>query len=47
MSHINEWGSGMSFVRDHDHGESYAVVGLAIGGDQHVSCRRGPQRRLP
>ena len=37
MSHINEWGSGMSFVRDHHHGESYAVVGLAIGGDQHVS----------
>ena len=37
MSHINEWGSGMSFVRDHHHGESYAVVGLAIGGDQRIS----------
>ncbi len=37
MSHVNEWGSGMSFVRDHNHGESYAVVGLAIGGDQHIN----------
>ena len=37
MSHISEWGSGMRFVRDHDHGASYAVVGLAIGGDQHIS----------
>jgi hypothetical protein len=47
MSHINEWGSGMSFVRDHHHGESYAVVGLAIGGDQGGQCRRHPQRCLP
>jgi len=37
MSHISEWGSGMSFVRDHNHGESYAVIGLAIGGDQGVN----------
>jgi hypothetical protein len=37
MSHTNEWGSGMSFVRDHHHGESYVVVGLAIGGDQGVN----------
>jgi len=37
MSHMNEWGSGMSFVRDHNHGESYVVVGLAIGGDQGVN----------
>jgi glycosidase len=37
MSHVNDWGSGISFVRDHNHGESYAVVGLAIGGDQQVS----------
>ena len=37
MGHISEWGSGMHFVRDHDHGASYAVVGLAIGGDQHIS----------
>jgi hypothetical protein len=27
----------MSFVRDHNHGESYVVVGLAIGGDQGVT----------
>ena len=37
MSHVNEWGSGMSFVRDYNDGESYAVVGLAIGGDQHIT----------
>ncbi|MEZ5581926.1 MAG: alpha-amylase family glycosyl hydrolase [Candidatus Competibacteraceae bacterium] len=37
MSHVNEWGSGLSFVRDHNNGESYAVVGLAIGGDQQAS----------
>ena len=37
MSQISEWGSGMRFVRDHNHGESYAVVGLAIGGDQSMS----------
>ena len=37
MSHVNEWGGGMSFVRDHNDGESYAVVGLAIGGDQGIS----------
>ncbi len=36
MSHIHEWGSGIRFIRDHHHGESYAVVGLAIGGDQHI-----------
>ncbi len=37
MSHVGEWGSGMSFVRDHNDGESYAVVGLAIGGGQDIS----------
>lgn len=37
MSHVNEWGSGMSFVRDYNDGESYAVVGLAIGSDQNIS----------
>ena len=36
MSHVNEWGGGMSFVRDHNGGESYAVIGLAIGSDQFV-----------
>ena len=34
---INEWGSGMRFVRDLDDGASYAVVGLAIGGDQDIT----------
>ena len=37
MSHINEWGGGISFVRDFNEGESVAVVGLAIGNDQHIS----------
>lgn len=35
MSQVSEWGSGMSFVRDA--GDSYAVVGLAIGSAQTVS----------
>ena len=37
MGQFNEWGGGMSFVRDYNDGESYAVVGLAIGGDQGVT----------
>ena len=37
MSHIAEWGGGMRFVRDLNDGESYAVVGLAIGGGQDIS----------
>ena len=37
MSHVGEWGSGMSFVRDYNNGESYAVVGLAIGSDQTIT----------
>lgn len=37
MSHVHEWGSGLRFVRDHNDGESYAAVGLAIGGDQDVT----------
>jgi glycosidase len=37
MSQVQEWGAGMSFVRDYGEGESYAVVGLAIGRDQDVS----------
>jgi glycosidase len=36
MSHVNEWGSGMAFVRDLSQEGSYAVVGLAIGSDQQV-----------
>ena len=36
MSQLNEWGSGLSFVRDHDGGRSYVVVGLAIGSDQAI-----------
>jgi glycosidase len=37
MSHMREWGSGLAFVRDHDDGDSYAVVGLAIGGGQDIT----------
>ncbi|WP_013321734.1 alpha-amylase family glycosyl hydrolase [Gloeothece verrucosa] len=37
MREVNEWGSGMSFVRDYNNGESYVVVGLAIGGDQNIT----------
>jgi len=36
MESVNEWGSGMSFVRNYNNAESYAVVGLATGG-QNIS----------
>jgi hypothetical protein len=36
MSYVGE-GGGMSFVRDYNNGESYAVVGLAMGGDQSIA----------
>lgn len=37
MERVSEWGSGMSFIRDFSAGGSYVVVGLAMGGDQHIS----------
>lgn len=37
MSHVHEWGSGMSFVRDLSDAGSYAVIGLAIGSDQQIT----------
>ncbi len=37
MTQVSEWGSGMSFVRDLADAGSYAVVGLAIGGDQDIA----------
>jgi glycosidase len=37
MDHVAEWGSGMSFIRDFSGSGSYAVVGLAIGGEQHIT----------
>ena len=37
MSQVNEWGSGISFIRDYNNGESYAVVGLAVGSDQDIT----------
>jgi len=36
MSHLAEWGFGLSFVRDWNEGASYAVVGLTIGGGQDI-----------
>ncbi|WP_268409390.1 alpha-amylase family glycosyl hydrolase [Alteromonas sp. a30] len=36
-SKVNEWGAGMSFVRDYSVGGSYAVVGLASGGAQSIT----------
>lgn len=37
MGKIAEWGHGMSFIRDYAEGNSYAVVGLAIGSDQNIT----------
>ena len=37
MSAINEWDSGMSFIRDYNNGESYVVVGLAASDDQDIT----------
>ncbi|MDX1341688.1 MAG: hypothetical protein R3227_05025, partial [Reinekea sp.] len=37
MENVSEWGSGMSFVRNYNQGESYAVVGLATGSGSSVS----------
>jgi glycosidase len=34
---VNEWGAGMSFVRDLASQGSYAVVGLASGGSQNIT----------
>ena len=45
MGSVGEWGSGMSFVRDWNNGESYAVVGLAMGSDQNITvgaCATAP-----
>lgn len=36
MSQLAEWGCGLSFVRDWNQGESYAIVGLTIGGGQDI-----------
>ena len=37
VASVGEWGSGMSFVRDWNNGESYVVVGLAMGSDQNIT----------
>jgi Glycosidases len=37
MQNVNEWGSGMSFVRDS--GDSYVVVGLASGNGESITVK--------
>ncbi|MBL4910431.1 MAG: chitobiase/beta-hexosaminidase C-terminal domain-containing protein [Alteromonadaceae bacterium] len=37
MSQVNEWGAGMSFVRDLSAQGSYAAVGLATGSGQNIT----------
>ncbi|MNH21343.1 hypothetical protein D3C79_811480 [compost metagenome] len=37
MSQVNEWGSGISFVRDLGAEGSYAAVGLAANSAQQIS----------
>ncbi len=37
MQQVNEWGSGISFVRDYNNGQSYVVVGLTIGSQQTIT----------
>ncbi|WOX04529.1 alpha-amylase family glycosyl hydrolase [Microbulbifer pacificus] len=37
MEKVSEWGAGMSFVRNDSAGSSYAVVGLAAGGNQGIT----------
>ena len=37
MSRVDEFGNGLSFVRDYQSGQSYAVVGLAAGATQSFS----------
>ena len=37
MANVGEWGSGISFVRDWNNGQSYVVVGLAMGSDQNIT----------
>ena len=37
MQNVNEWGNGMSFARDYNNGESYAVVGLTMGVGQNIT----------
>ena len=36
---VNEWGAGISFVRDYPAGNSYVVVGLAAGNNQSISVQ--------
>jgi glycosidase len=37
MRDVREWRTGLSFIRDYPDEDSYAVVGLAIGGDQDIT----------
>ena len=37
MTDVREWRTGLSFIRDYSPEDSYAVIGLAIGGDQDIT----------
>ncbi len=37
MSKVNEWGAGLSFIRDYSAENSYSVVGLAAGNAQSMT----------
>lgn len=37
MSHVNEWGAGISFVRDLSNEGSYAAVGLSASSAQNIT----------
>lgn len=36
-SQVNEWGAGISYIRDYNNGESYAVVGLSNANPQTMT----------
>jgi glycosidase len=45
MERINEWGGGISFIRQYPPADSFVVVGLAIGGEQSVTVQAVPNGR--
>ncbi len=42
MEQVNEWGSGMSFVRNFNNAESLAVVGLTTGNSESITVSGVP-----
>ncbi len=37
MGDVNEWGSGISFTRNYNNGESYVAVGLSVGDPNNIT----------